>query len=95
MENENVNENKELKVELYDANKQIQGLSNTLGNIGGLMGLQGEELTIDNIMQKLNDLVNEQNEKSPDCNSLGFFYIYAKRTSLQCFSALSSVDKPS
>jgi|TARA_R110000764_G_scaffold91280_5_gene174361 DNA-binding transcriptional regulator GbsR (MarR family) len=59
MENENVNENKELKVELYDANKQIQGLSNTLGNIGGLIGLQGEELTIDNIMQKLNDLVNE------------------------------------
>ena len=56
---ENVNENKELKVELYDANKQIQGLSNTLGNIGGLIGLQGEELTIDNIMQKLNDLVSE------------------------------------
>lgn len=59
MENENVNENKELKVELYDANKQIQGLSNTLANIGSLVGLKGEELTLDNIMQKLNDLVSE------------------------------------
>lgn len=59
MENENVNEIKELKVELYDANKQIQGLSNTLANIGSLVGLKGEELTLDNIMQKLNDLVSE------------------------------------
>jgi len=53
------NEIKDLKVELYDANKQLKGLSNTLTNIGGLIGLQNEELTIDNIMQKLNDLVNE------------------------------------
>lgn len=48
-----------LKAEIYDLSKNNQALNAILGEIGGILGLTGTDLTVDNIKDKLSELTTE------------------------------------
>jgi hypothetical protein len=47
---ENQEELNALKVELYDAGKEVQNLRGVIGQIGQALGVAGEEMTIEGII---------------------------------------------
>jgi len=44
-----------LKVEVYDLAKEVQMLSGVVGHLGTVVGLEGEGVTIDNIVKAVTE----------------------------------------
>ena len=47
---------KELKAEVYDMSKELTGMRNFIAGMADKLGLQGEDVTLENIVTKLEEI---------------------------------------